>query len=80
LPWLLKRMGSGLSFCLDPLPLLAAARSAKCDPVRSDAAAYLAARDDSLVTVRPLLELVPGWEVVLGEVDSGCLTRGGSET
>jgi len=35
----------------------------------SSAAAHLAGRDDALVTVRPLLELVPDWEAFVGEAD-----------
>ena len=35
----------------------------------SSAAAHLAASDDALVSVRPLLELVPNWAAFIGEDD-----------
>jgi putative transposase len=69
------------SFVMDERHLLAAARYVERNPVRarlcarpqdwpwSSATAHLARGDDSLVTVRPLLELVPGWEAFIGEAD-----------
>jgi len=69
------------SFVMDERHLLAAARYVERNPVRarlcarlqdwpwSSAAAHLAAGDDALVTVRPLLELVPDWEAFIGGAD-----------
>jgi putative transposase len=69
------------SFVMDERHLLAAARYVERNPVRarlcarpqdwpwSSAAAHLAGGDDALVTVRPLLELVPGWETFIGGAD-----------
>ncbi len=68
-------------FVMDERHLLAAARYVERNPVRarlcaspqdwpwSSAAAHLAGRDDSLVTVRPLLELVDDWEAFIGGSD-----------
>jgi len=67
------------SFVMDEQHLLAAARYVERNPVRarlrarpqdwpwSSAAAHLAASDDALVSVRPLLELVPNWAAFIGE-------------
>ena len=67
------------SFVMDERHLLAAARYVERNPVRarlcaraqewpwSSAAAHFARRDDALVAVRPLLELVPDWEAFIGE-------------
>ena len=67
------------SFVMDERHLLAAARYVERNPVRarlcaraqdwawSSAAAHLARHDDALVTVRPLLDLVPDWEAFIGE-------------
>jgi putative transposase len=61
------------SFAMDEGHMLAAARYVELNPVRaglarqardwrwSSARAHLAGRDDGLVTVAPLLELVPDW-------------------
>lgn len=69
------------SFVMDERHLLAAARYVERNPVRarlcarpqdwpwSSAAAHLAGHDDSLVTVRPLLESVPDWEAFIGGTD-----------
>ena len=66
---------------MDERHLLAAARYVERNPVRarlcarpqewpwSSAVAHLAGGDDALVTVRPLLELVPGWEAFIGGAD-----------
>ena len=77
--WVLTRFHS---FVMDERHLLAAARYVERNPVRarlcarphdwpwSNATAHLARGDDSLVAVRPLLELVPGWEAFIGEADA----------
>jgi putative transposase len=69
------------SFVMDERHLLAAARYVERNPVSarlcaraqdwgwSSAAAHFAGRDDRLVSVRPLLELVPDWEAFIGEGD-----------
>ncbi len=69
------------SFVMDERHLLPAARYVERNPVRarlcaspqdwpwSSAAARLAGRDDSLVTVRPLLELGADWEAFIGGSD-----------
>ncbi len=69
------------SFVMDERHLLAAVRYVELNPVRarlcaraqdwpwSSAAAHLTGRDDPLVTVRPLLELVPDWEAFIGGAD-----------
>ena len=69
------------SFVMDEQHLLAAVRYVERNPVRarlcarpqdwpwSSAAAHLAGREDVLVTVRPLLELVRDWEAFIGEAD-----------
>ncbi len=69
------------SFVMDERHLLAAVRYVERNPVRarlcsrardwpwSSAAAHLAEREDRLVTVRPLLELVPDWEAFIGGAD-----------
>jgi putative transposase len=69
------------SFGMDEQHLLAAVRYVEHNPVRarlcaspqdwpwSSAAAHLAGREDVLVTVRPLLELVRDWEAFIGEAD-----------
>ena len=69
------------SFVMDEQHLLAAVRYVERNPVRarlcarpedwrwSSAAAHLAGRDDTLVSVRPLLELVPDWERFIGADD-----------
>ena len=65
------------SFAMDEGHLLAAARYVELNPVRaglarrardwrwSSARAHLAGRDDALVAVAPLLELVPDWRAFL---------------
>jgi len=65
------------SFVMDERHLLAAARYVELNPVRaglaadpgaypwSSAAAHLQGRDDGLVTVRPLLDLVGNWRAFL---------------
>ncbi len=65
------------SFAMDEGHLLAAARYVELNPVRaklkrrardwrwSSARAHLAGRDDALVQVAPLLELVPDWRAFL---------------
>lgn len=65
--------GRFASFPMDETHLLAAARYVELNPVRaklarsardwrwSSARAHLGGRDDGLVTVRPLLDLVPDW-------------------
>ncbi len=67
------------SFVMDEQHLLAAARYVERNPVRarlcacpqdwpwSSAAAHLAGSDDALVSVRPLLELIPNWAAFIGE-------------
>jgi len=67
------------SFVMDERHLLAAARYVERNPMRarlcaraqdrawSSAAAHLAGRNDALVTVRPLLDLIPDWEAFIGE-------------
>jgi putative transposase len=67
------------SFVMDERHLLAAAMYVERNPVRarlcsrtqdwawSSAAAHFAGRDDALVAVRPLLELVPDWEAFISE-------------
>lgn len=67
------------SFPLDEAHLLAAARYVELNPVRarlckrpqdwvwSSARAHLKGRDDQLVAVAPLLELVPNWRAFLKE-------------
>ena len=80
---------------MDERHLLAAARDVERNPVRarlcarpqdcpwSSAAAHLAGGGDSLVTVRPLLELVPDWTTFLGETEdekSNELLRGHART
>ncbi len=69
--------GRFASFPMDETYLLAAARYVELNPVRarlrrrpeshpwSSARAHLAGRDDGLVTVAPLLELVPEWPAFL---------------
>jgi putative transposase len=69
--------GRFASFPMDERRLLAAARYVELNPVRaglvrraqdyawSSAAAHLAGRDDALVRVRPMLELVPDWRSFL---------------
>ena len=69
--------GRFASFVLDEPYLLAAARYVELNPVHarlvvdpatypwSSAAAHLRGEDDGLVTVRPLLELVPAWRTLL---------------
>jgi hypothetical protein len=76
------------SFVMDEQHLLAAARYVERNPVRarlcarpqdwpwSSAAAHLKASDDALVSVRPLLELVPNWAAFIGEDEDDRL-RGG---
>lgn len=73
------------SFPMDETYLLAAARYAERNPVRanlvseaslwpwSSARAHLAKRDDELVTVAPLLEMVENWENFLAEEKEGPL-------
>ena len=65
------------SFAMDEAHLLAAARYVELNPVRaklkrrardwrwSSARAHLAGKDDALVAVAPLLELVPDWRAFL---------------
>ena len=65
------------SFVMDERHVLAAARYIELNPLRakmaaapgaypwSSAKAHLAAQDDDLVTVKPLLELVPDWHTFL---------------
>jgi putative transposase len=80
---------------MDERHLLAAARYVERNPVRarlsaraqdwawSSAAAHFARRDDTLVAVRPLLEVVPDWEAFIGEGDDDGfneLLRGHSST
>jgi len=80
---------------MDERHVLAAARYVERNPVRarlcarpqewawSSAAAHLAGRDDALVTVRPLLELVPDWASFIGENEDECfneLVRGHAST
>ena len=67
------------SFVMDERHLLAAARYVERNPTRarlcaraqdwawSSAAAHLAGGNDALVTVRPLLDLIPDWEAFIGE-------------
>jgi putative transposase len=69
--------GRFASFPMDETHLLACARYVELNPVRarlverprdwrwSSAAAHLRGRDDALVTVAPLLELVPDWRAFL---------------
>ncbi len=69
--------GRFASFPMDESHLLAAARYVELNPVRarlrrrpeihpwSSARAHLAGRDDGLVTVAPLLDLVPDWAAFL---------------
>ncbi len=71
--------GRFASFPMDETHLLAAARYIELNPVRarlrrrpeahpwSSAKAHLAGRDDDLVTVAPLLALVPDWTAFLAE-------------
>src|SRR5882724_5451016 len=77
---------------MDEPYLLACARYVELNPVRarlaadaaawrwSSAAAHLAGRDDDLVTVRPLLELVPDWRGFLagglGEAEHAAIRAG----
>jgi len=75
------------SFVMDERHLLAAARYVERNPVRarlcarpqdwrwSSAAAHLARRDDALVTVRPLLELIPDWDAFIGGADDDKLNE-----
>lgn len=70
--------GRFASFPLDQNYLLAATRYVELNPVRaqlvarpeeyrwSSARAHLSGKDDGLVTVKPLLELVPNWRDLLG--------------
>ncbi len=70
--------GRFASFPMDETHLLAAARYVELNAVRaklarrardwrwSSARAHLAGKDDGLVTVRPLLDLVPDWGAFLG--------------
>ena len=70
------------SFVMDERHLLAAARYVERNPVRarlcatpqdwpwSSARAHLACKDDSLVSVRPLLELIPHWDAFVGQTDA----------
>jgi len=67
------------SFAMDETHLLAAARYVELNPVRarlrrraqahpwSSAVAHLAGRDDELVRVAPLLDLVPDWAAFLAD-------------
>ena len=69
------------SFVMDERHLIAAARSVERNPVRarlcarpqdwpwSSARAHLAAADDELVSVCPLVELVSDWDRFIGEPD-----------
>jgi putative transposase len=69
--------GRFASFPMDEAYLLAAARYVELNPVRakltrrardwrwSSTRAHLARKDDGLVTVRPLLDLVPDWRAFL---------------
>jgi putative transposase len=71
--------GRFASFVLDERYLMAAARYVEMNPVRaglvqrpedwrwSSAAAHLAGRDDALVTVAPLLGMVPDWRRFLAQ-------------
>jgi len=71
--------GRFASFPMDESHLLAAARYTELNPVRaglvrkpwryrwSSAAAHVAAKDDALVTVKPLLDLMPNWRAFLTE-------------
>jgi putative transposase len=83
------------SFVMDEQHLLAAARYVERNPVRarlcarpqdwpwSSAAAHLKASDDALVSVRPLLELVPNWAAFIGEDEDdrlSALVRGHAST
>ena len=78
--------GRFASFVMDEAHLLAAARYVELNPVRaglcarpedwpwSSAAAHLAARDDGLVTVAPLLEIAGDWRALLdGGLDEAAL-------
>jgi putative transposase len=70
---------------MDERHLLAAARYVERNPVRaklcptprnwpwSSVRAHLAGQDDSLVTVRPLLELIPDWDAYVAEPDAAKL-------
>ncbi len=70
------------SFVMDERHLLAAARYVERNPVRarlsptpedwpwSSARAHLTGEDDALVTVRPLLDLIPDWGAFVGEPDA----------
>jgi putative transposase len=70
------------SLVMDEPHLLAAARYVERNPVRarlcarladwlwSSTQAHLAGADDALVKVRPLLELIPNWEQLIGEPDT----------
>jgi putative transposase len=69
------------SFVMDPELLIAAARYIERNPVRaglceraedwpwSSARAHLSGQDDALVAVKPLLDMVPHWDVLLAEAD-----------
>jgi putative transposase len=70
------------SFVMDERHLLAPARYVERNPVRarlsptpkdwswSSARAHLAGEDDALVTVLPLLDLIPDWGAFVGEPDA----------
>lgn len=70
------------SFVMDERHLVAAAKYIERNPVRarlcvhpqdwpwSSARAHLAGADDELVCVRPLLDLIPGWESFVCEADA----------
>jgi putative transposase len=66
------------AFVMDERYLIAAARSVELNPVRarpedwpwSSARAHLAGANEELVSVRPLLELIPDWARFIGEPDA----------
>ena len=70
------------SFVMDGRHLVAAARYVELNPVRarlcanpgdwtwSSAPAHLAREDDELVSVAPLLDIIPNWAEFLGEPDA----------
>lgn len=76
--------GRFASFPMDQQYLLAAARYVELNPVRagivvkagqyrwSSARAHLTGRDDALVNVRPLLEIVDDWDALLGISGDEC--------
>ena len=71
--------GRFFSFVMDERYLLAAVRYKELNPVRarlvcdpaaypwSSARAHMGGRDDNLVSVSPLLGMIPGWKEFLGE-------------